>query len=321
MAEHRIEFEIYRLNVIDDEDLLPMMGEPISTDRDILRVVEYATSAELDYISERDQASSIYKWGLREFVEYNVEGVSTAPLAGVTYSRATLRQAGTILTDYGLEQGISTPDQPLAISVQMIFYMERHLIAVERRGKIMDTQVWRSSLHIILDKASTALGFRSSIRLEAVSHESEILATFFRFSLLTHLRVHLRLPNPDLSRYMKSLYDMMTEGQVRELSQDMKNKNGLSQEQGALPHAAVTMANAGYRKGDVLMEGIIDGKPQTVTTGQNAVRASIDATRGFEELREYARGAAAAASAKSTKEALEALIGEINNKIEAERAG
>lgn len=321
MAERRIEFEVYRLNVVDDEDMLPIMGRRILTDREILSVVEYATSADLDYTSERDQASSTYKWGLREFVEFDNEGLSTAPIAGVAYSRAILRQTGTILKDTGLEQGISTPDQPLALTVQMILYMERHLVAVERRGKIMDTQVWRSSLHTILDKAATALGFKSSIRLEAVSHESEILSTFQRFTLLMHLKLHLRLPNPDLSRYMKSLFDMMTEGQVRDLSQDMRNNNGLSQEKGALPHAAVTMANAGYRKGEVLMEGIIDDEFQSVTTGQSAVRVSVDATKGFEELREYTRGAAAAAQAKSTKSALESVIAEINKKIEAEQAG
>ena len=320
MAERRIDFEVYRLNVVDDENLLPIMGRRISTDREILSVVEFATSSEMDFISERDQASSIYKWGLREFSEYDNQGLSPSSIAVAAYSRAILRQVGTILTDTGLEQGVSTPDQPIAETSLMIFLMERHLVAVERRGKIMDTQVWRSSLHSILDKAATALGFQSSIRLEAVSHDSEILNTFQKFTKLTHLKLHLRIPNPDLSHYMKTLFDMMAEGQVRDLAQDMRNSNGLSQAKGALPHAAATMADAGYRKGEVLMEGIMDGEFQVVKTGQNAVRVSVDATRGFEELREYTRGAAATAPAKSTRLALESVIAEITKKIEAEKA-
>lgn len=320
MAERRIDFEVYRLNVVDDADLLSIMGRRITNDREILSVIELATSADMDYVSERDQASSIYRWALRNYTEYDNDALSPAPIAGVAYSRAVLQQTGTILTDTGLEVGVSTPDQPLAKPSLMIFFMERHLVAVERHAKILDTQVWRSSLHNILDKAAGELGFKSSIRLEAVAHESEILSTFQRFTRLVHLRLHLRIPNPDLSHYMKSLYDMMTEGQVRDLAQDMRNNEGLSQAKGALPHAAVTMANAGYRKGEVLMEGDIDGEYQSITTGQTAVRVSVPAARGFEELREYTRGAAATAQAKSTRLALESVIAEITKKIEAEKA-
>lgn len=321
MPDRRVELEVYRLNVVDDEELLPIMGKQILSDQDILKIIDFATNSDFDHLSERDQASSDYKWGLREFVQFDNFGVSPAPLAGVAYSRAIMRQAGTIMTDFGLEPGVSTPDQPLATTTYLIFYMERHLVAVERKGKIMDTQVWRSSLHTILDAAATALGFKSSLRLEPVAQNSEILSTFQKFSLLTRLRVHLRLPNPDLSRYMKTLHEMMTEGQVRDLLQDMKNKNGLSQQKGNLPHAAVTMADAGYKKGEVVMEGVIDGKPQTVVTGQNAVRVSVEASKNLEWLREFTRGAAATAPAKSTKEALETVIAEINKQIDAEKAG
>src|SRR5262249_55879390 len=118
MPDRRIEFEVYRLNVVDDEELLPIMGRRISIDQDILNIVEFATSADLDDGSKRDRASSAQKRVLPEYVEVDNEGIPAAPIAGVKYSRATLRQAGTILTDFGLEQGVSTPDQPLATTVQ-----------------------------------------------------------------------------------------------------------------------------------------------------------------------------------------------------------
>jgi len=128
----------------------------------------------------------------------------------------------------------------------------------------------------LMDQAARALEYTSTIRLEPVARDAEILETFNSFSLLTRLRLRLLVPNPDMTREMKDLTEEMKDGGVREWLQDMKNRKGLSEAKGKLPHAAAAIADRGYKSGPVTMEGQIDGKQTKVITGKNAERVTIE---------------------------------------------
>jgi hypothetical protein len=189
--------------------------------------------------------------------------------------------------------------------------MQRHLVVVEFNSLLMHTQLWRSSLHSILDASARSLELQSSLRLEPVPREEEISKVFRSFQRLTRLRVKLRIPNPELDRRTERLRKELEAGNIREYSQDMKNPRGLSQSEQNLPAATVEMAQAGYKDGDVVMSGYRDGRFTTVRTGNRAARGRIDG------LRDFIRGIASNAKAKETRAAVQSILDEVDRISEA----
>jgi hypothetical protein len=189
--------------------------------------------------------------------------------------------------------------------------MQRHLVVVEFNSLLMHTQLWRSSLHSILDASAQSLELQSSLRLEPVPREEEISKVFRSFQRLTRLRVKLRIPNPELDRRTERLRKELEAGNIREYSQDMKNPRGLSQSEQNLPAATVEMAQAGYKDGDVVMSGYRDGRFTTVRTGNRAARGRIDG------LRDFIRGIASNAKAKETRAAVQSILDEVDRISEA----
>jgi hypothetical protein len=183
--------------------------------------------------------------------------------------------------------------------------MDRHLVAVEFDGAILGTQSWRRMLHSIFDAAARHMEIRSSLRLEPVPQREEILRAFRSFTKLTRLRVKLRIPNPELSRWTKQLQNDMENGGIREYLQDMKNPGGLNRDDAALPYASVSLAAAGYKQGDVVMEGVRNGRRDRVKTGRRAARGAVDS------LRNFARGMLVSPPA-DPKKAIRAIIKEMD---------
>ena len=184
-------------------------------------------------------------------------------------------------------------------------------MVVEFNSLLMHTQLWRSSLHSILDASARSLELQSSLRLEPVPREEEISKVFRSFQRLTRLRVKLRIPNPELDRRTERLRKELEAGNIREYSQDMKNPRGLSQSEQNLPAATVEMAQAGYKDGDVVMSGYRDGRFTTVRTGNRAARGRIDG------LRDFIRGIASNAKAKETRAAVQSILDEVDRISEA----
>jgi hypothetical protein len=122
--------------------------------------------------------------------------------------------------------------------------------------------------------------------------------------------VHLRLPNPDLSRPIKHLFEDMQNGAIREFLQDMRNPSGLSKNEEALPFAAAAMAQAGYKKGEVILEGIRNRRRSVIRTGHRAARASLD------QIRDFARGIGANARSKEAQAAAASIVAEIDRIVE-----
>ncbi|MDK2971781.1 MAG: hypothetical protein PWP23_1536 [Candidatus Sumerlaeota bacterium] len=89
----------------------------------------------------------------------------------------------------------------------------------------------------------------------------------------------------------------------------MKNPTGLSKEDGQLPEATAEIAQAGYKKGPVRMEGDRDGKRQKVDVGGRAARGEVPISR------EYLRGLRDNAKTKESKKMIDSILAEADRVV------
>jgi hypothetical protein len=295
-------FDLYRLTIQDSEGLMNFMGHPMKTDDDILSVIRTSCNNEWDH--RHEATTAIYDWGLRNFVILEEEKEGQIYL--VTLAKATIEKDGAIFTPNSVQLGTSVAQPPPANYVKLIFYMKRHLVAVEYNSSITNGQGWLKAFHEIVRKASVHLKFSSTIELQEKPKKSEILKTFMSFQRLTRIKVQLLLPNPELSRFTQSLYDELRNGGVRQFLADMRNLGGLSQAEQTLPHAAAAMAEDGYKKGEVILEGIRGGRKETVKTGTRPARGKV------EGIKDFVRGQATTTRTQEGKNITEAILKEID---------
>lgn len=306
MSDKPFEFDLYRLIISDDEQSsFVFYGEQARDNSAYSLIVDHACSAEFDV--EESGVKNQYKWSLRDFYSHDDDSVlKVAELISVRFARSLTEQEALIVTDETIISGHAHAEPAAALPIRIIFNMRRHLVAVEHNSLIMATQSWRDIFHLILDKAAANLNYRSRLRLEPVPEANQVLDAFHSFQRLTRLRVILRQPNPEISRFGKELYEKMVSGGIKEYLQDMHNPSGLSQENGKLPHAVASLAQDGYKKGDVTLSGIRDHKFKRVRTGHHAARTQVG------NVREFVRGQASMAKTQETRNALRAVLEEID---------
>lgn len=296
-------FDLFRLNIEDLPDLFSPHGpERMRSDDAIERVLRTATDHKYD--QRQETARAVYKWSLRDFHRMPSEIVGRQ-LLQVLLARSVLEREGSIVTDDGISTGISSLSPPLASTAACFFDLARHLVAVEHTGDLSQT-AWKDYFEKILEDSAISGGFYSKISLEPVTEQNEIVRIFRSFDVVTRMRVTLRIPNPELNRYTKQLYEELKRSGIREILQDMRNPNGLSQEEDALPHASAVLAEQGYKRDEVTFEGLRDGKSETVRSGMAAARGTIP------QLRDFVRGMHANSRTKETEKALTAIVHEID---------
>jgi hypothetical protein len=299
----RFSFDLYRLNIEDAEDLFTQSKlTRLRLDEDIAAVLEKATESAQDQIQKTRTA--VFEWGVREFRNL-AEHSPERPLLHIVLARSVLERDGDIVTDQGMTTGTSSLNPPLASTAVCLFDLSRHLVAIEHTSQLAPT-AWKEFIQRILATAANRLEFYSSIELEPIPEQNGIIGLFRSFERLTRMRLTLRIPNPELSRYTKRLYEDLSQSGIRELTQDMKNPNGLAKQEEALPFASAVLAEQGYKKGDVQFEGLRNGTFEQATSGSSAARGNV---RG---LRDFVRGMHANAKAKETQRALAAITAEID---------
>jgi len=304
MQNKPFEFYLYRLNITDEENILPeIFGKRIRTDEQILALLKSATSSEFDY--EQDALHTIYKWSAREFQLFsNLPNIGT--FACLILARSTLTKEGDIVTDNGIITGISESQPPLANTIILIFCLKRHLVAVEQNSELLKNNGWRISFSKIIARAANKMQISSTITLEPKPEQHEVIKLFNSFSRLTRIKVDLLIPNPELSKFTKGLHDDLVKGEIREYLQDMKNPNGLSQDPDARPYASAALAEAGYKKGEVYFEGIKEGEFQKIRTADKATKGKIDT------LKNFVRGISISAKSKESLLILQEIALEID---------
>lgn len=306
MAARPLIFEIYRLNIVDNEIMsFEFMGENIRSDEQIIAVLTEAVKPQFSVVSASGR--NTFLWLAREFV---VQESAEGALCNLTLGRSVIEQSGQTATADRFESATTVFSPPPAETVHLVFYMRRHLVAVEYRSELMRTHLWRNSLHGLLDAAAESAGFTSRLRLEPVPQSETILKAFRSFDRLTRLRVKLRIPNPELDRVTERLRVEMVENNIREYTQDMHNPAGLTLSPEGRPFATAAMAQAGYKDGEVTMVGIREGKRSTVRTGNRAARGRI------EGLADFIRGLSANLRTQEARRAVAAIVEEIDRVVE-----
>jgi hypothetical protein len=302
-VKRKFNFDLFRLNIVDIEDLFSDKISPLLRgDTDITRAIEGACSSEFD--NEQETRNAKYKWSLRHFNNYS-STYQNRRMISVVLARSVLEKDGLIVTEDGISAGSSASYPPLASTMMLFFDMDRHLVAVEHSGELSQVS-WKDHLEKILDDVSLSEGKASSIRLEPVPEKHEIIGLFNSFDRITRIKVTLRIPNPELTRYTKSLYEDLRASDVREYTQDMKNPSGLSKSEEARPFATAVLAQQGYKTGNVQIEGYRNDGFEKVVSGSSASRGSISS------LKEFVRGLSANAKAKETQK----VLGEIAKEID-----
>lgn len=299
----RFNFDLYRLNIADFEDLFLEDADQsrIRSDDEIKRVLEASCDPERDQTQETRTAE--FLWSVREFHCYPL--IQGRTLCSLILARSTISKDGLIVTEEGLSAGKSAATPPLASAATVFFDLSRHLVAVEHTGELSQT-AWKDFFERIISETALALGFTSSFELEPVPEKHGIIGLFKSFDKLTRMRVTLRIPNPELTRYTKSLYDDLAKSGIREYTQDMKSPNGLSKSEDARPYASAYLAEQGYKKGDVQFTGIRNDAEETVRSGSVSARGSI------KQVRDFVRGMHTTAKTKEAQAALSAIINEID---------
>lgn len=299
----RFSFDLFRLNIEDSDDLFTTSSLlRIRTNDDITAVLRMAADPEQDQIQKT--RSAVFKWSIREYIDLT-ETDTQRPMLHVVLARSVLERDGLIVTDDGMSIGTSSLNPPLASTAVCLFDLSRHLVAVEHTGELAPT-AWKDFFEEILSAAASRLGRWSAISLEPVPEQNGIIGLFCSFERLTRMRVTLRIPNPELNRYTKQLYEDLSKSGIREMTQDMKNPSGLSKAEEARPFASAVLAEQGYKKGDVHFEGLRNGAFEQASSGSAAARGSV---RG---LRDFVRGLHANAKAKEAQRVLMAITAEID---------
>jgi hypothetical protein len=150
MSERPFLFDVFRLNIVDEENAsFDFMGRPIRTDQEVRTVLLKATESSFDV--EETSGRTTYRWSIREFWESPIDDDLTEEVIRVVLGRSTLIQDGQTVTAEGFEAAQTTMSPPLSETINIFFYMRRHLVATEYRSTILHTQAWRNALHLILD--------------------------------------------------------------------------------------------------------------------------------------------------------------------------
>lgn len=301
--KRKFNFDLFRLNIVDIEDLfLEESAQLLRGDPDITRAIEGACSSDFD--NEQETRNAKYKWSLRYFNDYS-STYQSRRMISVVLARSVLEKDGLIVTEDGISTGSSASYPPLASTMILFFDMDRHLVAVEHSGELSQVS-WKDHLEKILNDVSLSQGKASTLCLEPVPEKHEIIGLFNSFDRITRIKATLRIPNPELTRYTKSLFEDLRASDVREYTQDMKNPNGLSKNEEARPFATAVLAQQGYKSGDIQIEGYRDDEFEKVVSGSSASRGSISS------LKDFVRGLSANAKAKETQKVLNEIAKEID---------
>ena len=275
MSDRKFEFDLFRLNIVDGQD--EYHGNPIKNNQQIAAVLKQLADAKYDI--EASNTKSTVSWGCRGFDQFRSSDGQT--VYRVILAKSVKEQEGDTVTDDGLEAARSEINPPLAISVALLFYEQRHLVAVEHNSTITGGKAWIHVFRKLSTKGARSLGLDSFLVLSPVPEKNSLLETLRSFSQLFRLRTKIRLPNPELTRYTRELFNQLKESSIREYSQDMRNRQeGLNTSEGSLAHSSVALAESGYNDGDLVLIGVrSESKVEKVVVGKTAARGRISLTK------------------------------------------
>ena len=299
----RFSFDLYRLNIEDISDLfLSPTPKRIRGDEDLRTLFESACDPKHDQIQETRSAK--FKWSIRSYFDLS-EISDGRELLHFILARSVLEKDGVSVTDVGLMTSTSVSFPPLASTAVCLVDLSRHLVAIEHTGELSQT-AWLDFLHSIIADTARSLEWWSTVALVAIPSHNNIVDLLLSFQRVTRMKVTLRIPNPELNRYTKLVYEDLRRSGIREFTQDMKSPDGLSRSENSRPLASAVLAEQGYRKGDVTIEGVRNDTFEVAQSGEEAARGVVKG------LRDFVRGISATTKSKEAKAAVAAIFAEID---------
>lgn len=279
MAKDAFNFMAYRLIKSTEEDLWSMMrANDLTNDDDILTFWEHACSSEYDVIHETEKNK--YKWSFRKGTSLTDENDNRL-LDVYILGKSLLEKDAMVVDETGFHEDRTYSQPAPAETMELIIFWKRHIVLVENRSQMVTGETWLKHYNEIMDQIAEKMEYKKIPQLENIPPEKSIISIFSRLPKVTRIKLHLELPNPDMSRLTKHLKEKLEEDQIQELKQDMFNPNGMSKKEEGLPFSSLALAELGYKKGSVLIEGEDEEGPQRYETGKDTAKGSLVGFKNF----------------------------------------
>lgn len=303
MTKDVFNFMAYRLIKSTEEDLWSMMRtNDLINDNDILTFWEHACSSKYDVIHQTEKNK--YKWSFRKgtsLINSNEEKLLDVYILG----KSLLEKDAMVVDENGFHEDRTYSQPAPAETMELLVFWKRHIVLVENRSQMVTGETWLKHYNEIMVKVSENMDYKKMPQLENIPPEKSILSIFLELPRVTRIKVHLELPNPDMSRLTKQLKEKLEEDKIQELKQDMFNSNGMSKKEDGLPFSSLALAELGYKKGPVLVEGEDEEGPQRYETGKDTAKGSLVGFKSF------IRGLRANARTKEGNGILDAIESEL----------
>jgi hypothetical protein len=299
MQRDTFNFFLYRLNKEYRNDLFS--SRDVSKHSDDEWLSDYLNAvciSEYDFDRETNRAS--YTWSLRNFQKLDKK------FSSLVLARSQLQRTSTIVTDDSLIVGDSVSNPPPADTIILLIYWPRHIVIVENRAGMTTGETWLRNFHAIVDNAKSYIDIPVAPRLEPIPVRGTILEQLKSLDKVFRFRVRLKLPNPELNRWSKNIYDEMIEQRLTEYLQEFISPNGIRVDENSKAYSSAALAELGYKEGGVQIEGQQNGEVVQIDEGKTAVKGKID------QLRSLIRGLETNATGKQLKNALVRIESEVN---------
>jgi hypothetical protein len=279
MTKDIFNFMAYRLIKSTEEDLWSISrNNDLINDDDIIKFWEYASQSHFDIIHETNHNK--YKWSFRKGTVI-VDGNENKLLNTYVLGKSLLEKDAIVVDDNGFHEDRTYSQPAPAETMEILVYWKRHIVLIENRSKMVTGETWLKHYNEIMIKVAEEMDYKKVPQLENIPIVKSIISIFNKLKKVTRIKVHLELPNPDMSRLSKSLKEKLEEDSIQELKQDMFNPNGISKKEEGLPLSSLALAELGYKKGSVFIEGIGENGFEKYETGNKTAKGSLHGFKNF----------------------------------------
>lgn len=272
-------FMAYRLIKSTEEDLWSISrGKDLLTDDDIVIFWENACHSQYDVTHSTEKNK--YKWSFRKgtsVTDENDHRIIDIYILG----KSLLEKDAMVVDETGFHQDRSYSQPAPAETMILLVFWKRHIVLVENRSQMITGETWLKHYSEIMARVAEQMDYKKMPQLENIPPEKSIVSIFDKLLKVTRIKLHLELPNPDMSRLTKELKEKLEEDQIQELKQDMYNPNGISKKETGLPFASLALAELGYKKGPVTIEGEDEDGPKKYETGKDTAKGSLIGFKNF----------------------------------------
>lgn len=292
-------FFLYRINKEYRQDLFTDHSPENRPDDYWLReFLVNICNKDFDYKKETRRA--IYTWSLRNFQDLNND------FSSIVLARSQLQKKSTIVTEDSLITGNSISNPPPADTIILLILWKRHIVLVENRAGMTTGETWLRNFHAIIDNAKINISIPIAPRLEPIPIRGTILGQLMNLDRVFRFRVRLKLPNPEINRWSKRIYEEMVEEKLTEYLQEFYSPDGIKVDETSKAYSSGALAELGYKDGGVQIEGEKNGKTVLIDEGRTAIKGRLD------ELRSFIRGLEILAPGKKMPIVLQQIEEEVN---------